>query len=82
MATSAARTKIIVCRHWTHPDIEAYVFSDQVGARMELTDFVDTLAAAVGNPAMILTREQLKTRLRAACTAVSEEMKFTTKYVV
>jgi len=82
MATATSRTKIVVCRQWAHPDIEAFVFSDQVGARMELDAFVDALAAAVGNPAMILTKEQMKSRLRVACLAVSEEMKFATKFVV
>lgn len=82
MPSPTSRTKVVVCRQWAHPNIEAFLFSDSVGARMGLEDFVDALAAAVGNPAMILTKEQLKMRLRAACSAVSEEMKFATKHVV
>lgn len=76
------RTKIVVCRKWAHPDIEAYIQSDSVGARMTLDDFVGALAAEVGEPLMILTKKQLLDKLRAATEKVSAEMKQATKHVV
>ena len=82
MATSIPRTKITVSRKWSHPTIEAYLHSDSVGARMNLDDFVTSLAGAIGNPAMIVTKAQLLAKMREAADKVSAEMKDATKFVV
>jgi len=82
MTTDQRRTKIVVSRRWAHPAIEAFVLESSVGARMELEDFINSLASELGNPLMILTRAQLLAKMKAAAGRVSAEMKDATKYVV
>jgi len=82
MTTPTSRTKIIVSRMWAKPNIEAFVYSDQVGARMDLNDFITAVATEMGNPVIILTRSQLLDKLRSAVEVVSAEMKNATKHVV
>jgi hypothetical protein len=82
MATSTARTKVVICRLWNKPAIEAYVYSDQVGTRMDLDDFAIAVCEEVGSPLLILTKAQLLVRVQEAIKVVSAEMKSTTTYVV
>jgi hypothetical protein len=77
-----AREKVIISRKWSHPEIDAFIDSEKVGASMKLSDFVDALAAEIGSPMGIMTRAQLKVRMLAAASVVAEEMKLSTKYVV
>jgi hypothetical protein len=75
-------TKLITSRKWTSPAIEAFINSEEVGARLDLTAFLDAIVEEVGNPTMLVTKAALRARLEAASEAVLHELRATTKYVV
>lgn len=79
---AAPKLKVVVSRKWDKPEIEAYLHSDAVGARIELSAFINALAAEVGKPLFILTPEQLRTKMLDASARVLAEMKDATKFVV
>lgn len=82
MLRPSSKNRVIVSRKWARPNIEAYLNAEEVGARMDLYEFVEALSAELGNPLTIVSQKQLYNRLRLATDRVVTEMKSTTRYVV
>jgi hypothetical protein len=55
--------------------IEMWVTLDEVGIRMALDDFLNALAAEVGNPTLLVTQAQLLKRLQTATQNIAAAMK-------
>lgn len=75
------RHKIVVSRKYHGTQIEAFL-TDELGARMDLDDFLDALVEEVGNPTMVFTKASLKAKLKFSSIAVIDEMKKATVHVV
>lgn len=73
--------KVIVSRHWHNPQINAFVTVQDVGAEMDLDDFLLAVLDILGKPTYIMTREQLKTKVMAAKEEVVTELKKATVHV-
>lgn len=67
---SAAREVITISRHWDNPAIKVWVNHEHIGLQVGIDDYLVALAAEIGNPAIVLTRAQLLTRMRAAAERV------------
>lgn len=61
---------------------EADPEAHRLGVRMDLSDFVQGLAAEVGNPAMLLTQAALLAKLQQATNTVVGKMKTETIRIV
>lgn len=75
------KTKLITSRKWKNPGIEAFVSDEEIGARIDITDFIDALVEEVGNPATLMTKAGLKAKLEAASLSVLKELRSTTRFV-
>ena len=73
--------KVVVSRQWHNPQITAFVDMKEVGAEIDLDDFLLALLDVVGKPTYIMTREQLKTKVMMAKEAVITELKKATVHV-
>lgn len=78
----ANKTQLVTCRKWEQAQIEAYLTDVEVGARIDLEPLIDALVSEIGNPATMMTQNQLKTRLAQAFQAVLFELRTSTKHVV
>lgn len=73
---------VVVSRKWNSPDISVSVNSTEIKVEMSLTAFVESLLEEVGNPALILTKAALATKVTEAAEKVVAEMKDATKHAV
>jgi hypothetical protein len=73
--------KVVVSRQWHNPQITAFIDAKEVGAEIDLDDFLLAILAIVGKPTYIMTREQLKTKVMAAKDEVITELKKATVHV-
>lgn len=64
------KTRVVVSRKWQQPAIEAFVSDEEIGANMDLNDFIQALVQEL-DPANTDLAEQLK----FASIAVLDEMK-------
>lgn len=76
------KNKVIVSRNWKRPEIEAFVSKEEVGAKMDIEQFIESLVEEIGSPKAILTKDQLKKQLTDASRQIIHEMKSMTVYVV
>lgn len=75
--------RVTICRKWqVNSPIEAFCSTDEIGAKMELTDFISALVAQIGSPALMFSRAQLHSEIMKATDAILDEMKQTTRTVV
>lgn len=79
-------SKVIISRIKGQSEVVAEVktWSDDksIGVEMALDQYNDLLAAAIGNPALLLTMDQLKRKMTIASEEVVRLMKQETKKVV
>jgi len=75
-------TKLVTSRKWHRPEIEAFVSQEEVGARMDIADFITAVIEHVGSPALLVSKAALRIKLEAAAEAVLKELRETTRYVV
>jgi hypothetical protein len=73
--------KVIVSRQWQHPQINVFVDAKEVGAEIDLDDFLLAMLEIVGKPTYIMTREQLKKKVFAAKEEIVTELKKATVHV-
>jgi hypothetical protein len=73
--------KVVVSRQWNHPQITAFLDAKEVGAEIDLNDFLTAMLEIIGKPTYIMTREQLKTKVFAAKQTILEELKKATVHV-
>lgn len=69
--------KLVICRKWDDPAIKVLLEKNEKEIKMEmqLEDFLKALVTEVGNPASMMTTNQLQNKLTKAATAVVNAMK-------
>jgi hypothetical protein len=65
----------VVAREWNNPQIHVFVSNEVIGMKMPLSDYLDALVEQIGNPALIMTQNQLKTKLQVAAAEVEATVK-------
>jgi hypothetical protein len=75
-----AKEVAVISRKWKNPQIDVFITDIEVGARMDLIPFLDALCEQVGNPTLMVTKQQLFNKLQAASVEVLREMKIATRY--
>lgn len=78
----ANKEVVLVARRWDNPTITVTVTEEGIAIAMPITDFVKSLTAQIGNPAMILTQAGLQKELQIAADVILTEMKAATKQVI
>jgi hypothetical protein len=79
----ADKSVVLVARRWDNPTIEVTVNAEGISIAMPLTEFLSSIAAEVGSPAMLLlTTGSLQRELQRACDVVTTEMKAATRQVI
>ena len=76
------RHKVVISRHWDNPQITVSVNKDKIEVFSDIDDFITALLEELGSPTLILTRNQLKQKLRLATVKVIEKTKLTTAQVM
>lgn len=76
------KSVVTISRKWKSPIIESWVCAEDVGSKMELDKFLESLVEHVGNPTTLITKKQFLAKLVSATEAIKEEMKDKTKHVV
>jgi hypothetical protein len=66
---------VVVSRLWHKPEIAIEVSGEGIALGMQFDDVIDALVEELGNPVTILTREQLRVRIKAAAGRVVEGIK-------
>lgn len=77
-----SKEKVVVSRKWKNPEITVFVSSEEIGAKMDIETYLDTLAQQVASIPLTITKEQLARKLKDAHVLVAEEMKSSTQYIV
>lgn len=72
---------IVVSRNWNAPDIRVFVSLKEVGAEMNLYNFIDSMLEEIGSPTMMLTKKQLSDKMYEATAKLITEMKRATIHV-
>lgn len=72
---------IVVSRQWNKPTIRAFMTQKDVGAEMELNDFLTAILELVGSPTFTMTKNQLATKVFAAKEQIITELKNSTVHV-
>lgn len=67
--------KIVVSRKWDNPNIEIFLNTTEVGARIELYKFLDLLILEIGNPTLLLTKTALSNKIQEATNKIVLELK-------
>lgn len=77
---------VVIARAWSDPQISVAVSVDAdeegVAVQMPLDNFLQELAAAAGNPTLLVTRAAHLARLQLAAEEVCREMKRETAKVM
>ena len=72
---------VIISRQWHNPAIRSYMTKKDVGAEMELDDFLKAVLEIVGSPTFTMTKNQLANKIFAAKEQILVEMKKATVHV-
>ena len=75
------KEKIVISREWNNPTIRAYMSSKEVGAEVDLDEFLTAILTIVGSPTMVMTRTQLANKVFDAKERVVVELKKATVHV-
>lgn len=73
---------VTVSREWKGLLIRTDVTDTSVGVSMSLPEFIEALTLQAGNPAVLLTQNQLRKRLMDAAAEVVRKMKAETNKVM
>ena len=73
---------VVISRRWKNPEIIAFVNSEELGAKMDVDSYIDSLVEQVSNISLVMTKEQLVRKLKDAHVLVAEEMKSATKHII
>lgn len=76
------KTRLVISRQWDNPQIRAFVSQTEVGAEIELDDYIDAIVEQIGNPTLMVTKAGLKEKIRIASEAVLAELRKSTAHVV
>lgn len=76
------KTKVVTSRKWHQPQIETFLSAEEVGAKMELADFLIAVVEHIGSPAMLLTKSALQAKVQEASDAVLDELRKATIHIV
>ena len=68
------KTKITTSRKWKQPNITTFVSEDEVGAEMDINDFLTALTEELGDPQKI-KKQDLRSKIEIAAQAIIHEMK-------
>lgn len=79
---STDKTVVVISRQWKSPEITVRVTQEGINISMPVGEFVESLAAQVGNPTMLFTNEQLRKKMVESCNLILEEMKDASKHGV
>jgi hypothetical protein len=72
---------LIVSRQWNCPAIRVFMNQKEVGAEMDIKEFLEALVENVGNPTFLVTKAQMLNKLNEAAEAVIVEMKRATIHI-
>lgn len=79
------RAKVVVSRRWHSPEIMAFVTKENVGAGMELSDFIRALVSDMfgdKNRMIMLSKGDVTASLLEASDSILQAMKDATVHVV
>ena len=68
-------TVVLISRHWNNPNIQIKVTDKGIGIAMDLDDFIDCLIQESGNPAGLMTNNQLGNKIKLAKDKIVRLMK-------
>lgn len=67
--------KVIICRKWNNPKIEAWITRKEIGLSISLEDFLECLVEEMGNPSTMFTKKALLEKLQAATREIVKGVK-------
>lgn len=76
------KTAVVISRKWNNPKITVMVTSKEISMEVSIDQYLESLLAEMGNPTLLVTKEQLKNKLFTASAAVIQEFKGSTRFVV
>lgn len=74
--------KLIICRKWKEPEIQVYVTNQEIGSRMDIDEYLESLVTQVTNLSFTFTKATLLAKLKEGHANIANEMKTTTKYII
>ena len=66
---------VTISRYWNSPRINTFITNEQIGLKIELDSFVDSLIQEIGSVWSILTKKDFEDRVRAAYKKTLEKIK-------
>lgn len=76
------RERVVISRYWKTPEITVKVTAADIALSLTLTDFLESVVQEMGNPSLLLTTNQLRTKLQGASEVVLAKAKEATIGVV
>jgi hypothetical protein len=76
------KTTVVISRQWASPEIRIDLNNTEIKMTMPMSQYLESLVLALGNPTLLVTSEQLKKKILAAHNQIVDEMKSSTKHAV
>lgn len=76
------KERVITLRKWNDPQITAFVTREEIGSKMEIDEYLESLVAQLTNIPLVFTKATLLEKLTTAHKAVANEMKVATKFII
>jgi len=75
------KTKLVISRHWHHPQITVRITNEKIGIDLDVRDFFKVLLEEIGSPAMLFSKSALEEKMNAAMHRIEERVKEATIHV-
>lgn len=70
------KAKLCTGRYWAHPAVYAIATSEKIELQVNLfDDGIDAVIEEIGNPTLLVTKAQLKKKMKAAFEKVLSEVR-------
>ena len=76
------KERVITLRKWNDPQITTFVTREEIGSKMEIDEYLESLVAQLTNIPLVFTKATLLEKLTTAHKAVANEMKVATKFIM
>lgn len=73
--------RVVVVRKWAQPHVTAFVDVAEIGAKMDIDEYLECLVAELPNISLVFTKASLLEKLKESHRVVAAEMRQTTKYI-
>jgi hypothetical protein len=74
--------KVIILRKWKEPHITAFMNQDEIGAKMDIDEYLESLVSQITNIPLVFTKASLLEKLKQSHVSVATEMRQMTKHIV